>query len=170
MKSVVMLFAAILFAVPVLAQEAEAPEATKPFKHYLGVGAGFTTGYGLSYRYWPGKFGIQANFAPIKTEYEESVSAGITFLMKLVEAGHTNFFLYQGNHFHYYKSDYWYYDEWGNSIRDGQSDSYLNNGIGMGIEFIMLKRVSFNVMVGYASYENFERLSLTGETALYFRF
>ena len=41
------------------------PEETK---HAIGIGVGFTTGYGLSYRYFPTIFGFQVNFAPYKTK------------------------------------------------------------------------------------------------------
>lgn len=43
-------------------------------------------------------------------------------------------------------------------------------GIGIGIEIIILKRISFNLMGGYAGYDSFERIGFTGETGLYFKF
>jgi hypothetical protein len=46
----------------------------------------------------------------------------------------------------------------------------FNNGLGIGIEFILLKRISFNLMGGYGAYRDCETLSLTGETGLYFKF
>jgi hypothetical protein len=136
------------------------------FKHALGFGAGFTTGYGLSYRFMPNKFGVQTNFAPYKDKYRALFSFGITFLYKLIETNNINLFLYQGNHYFYRKEKYIYYDQ-----NDSyQVDKYFNNGLGIGIEFIILKRLSFNLMGGYAGFENFNKISFTGETGLYFRF
>jgi len=47
---------------------------------------------------------------------------------------------------------------------------YLNSGIGVGIEFHSQKRITLNLMVGYAQYESFKSLFFTAETALYYRF
>jgi hypothetical protein len=68
-------------------------------KHALGAGAGFTTGYGLSYRYTPNKFGIQVNFAPYKSESITRFSTGLTFLYQLMETDKTALYLYQANHY-----------------------------------------------------------------------
>jgi hypothetical protein len=136
------------------------------FKHSLGVAGGFTTGYGLSYRYVPQKLGIQATTLLVKDDYQTNFNLGVTFLYKLIDADKTNFFLYQGNMLYYHKSEpdpYNYYI-------DDSSDNYFNNSIGIGIEFIILKRVSLNIMGGYAAYENFDRIGFTGETGLYFMF
>lgn len=135
------------------------------FKHSIGVAAGFTTGYGMSYRYWPKKIGVQTTFAVIKDSYNLQLNTGITFLYKLIEVENTNLFLYQGNQYFYEESNY---SDGVNEYKS--SNGHFNNGIGLGIEFIILKRVSFNIMGGYASYEDFDRIGLTGETALYFKF
>jgi len=70
-------------------------------KHGLGAGAGFTTGYGLSYRYTPNKWGAQVNFAPYKDNETERYSVGLTFLYKLIENTNTSLYAYQGNHYYY---------------------------------------------------------------------
>lgn len=130
------------------------------FNNNLGVAAGFTTGYGLSYRYWPKQFGIQVTFAPYSNDSESQYSFGVAFLLKVIETNYANFFLYQGDHllFHTYK-----YMETTHDV-----NSY--NGVGIGIEFIIIKRISFNLMAGYAGMENFKRIGFTGETGLYFKF
>lgn len=137
----------------------------KNFDHSLGAAAGFTTGYGLSYRFWPSTVGAQLAFAPISNYDRTEISAGLTFLFKLVKTDKANLFLYQGNHMYYYKNKYNYY--W-NGENSGQTT--FNNGIGLGIEFIIVKRVSFNLMGGYAAYDNFDRIGFTGETGLFFKF
>ncbi len=154
-------------------QDNETSEQSQSFKHALGVGAGWTTGYGLSYRYFIDKCGIQATFAPYSDYNTTQFSSGLTFLFYLINAENTNLFFYQGNHFFYSKDTYYYGGGMYISGGDNNSeyvDQFFNHGLGIGIEFLIANRVSFNLMGGYAGYENFDRISLTGETGLYYRF
>jgi len=158
----------LLFTFPLKSNAQEVPETTKPvrLKHALGMAAGATTGYGLSYRYNPSKWTIQTTFAPIMTDYSNRVSLGISFLYYLAENNHTSLFLYEGNHFLYNKSkndDYYY-------TFPEPVEKFWNNGVGIGIEFIIFKQVSFNLMAGYGFYDNFSQLNVTGETGLYYKF
>lgn len=139
-------------------------------KHGLGAGAGFTTGYGLSYRYTPNKWGAQVNFAPYKDNETERYSAGLTILYRLIENTNTSLYAYQGNHY-YYKSQMQYtYNPIApfNETYERVSEGYMNNGVGFGIEILFAKRISFNLMAGFATYRNFSNINLTGETALYY--
>ncbi len=131
------------------------------YKHAFGVAAGFTTGYGLSYRFTPNKFGIQATFAPYVDNEREMFSIGITFLYIIVKAENLNLFLYQGNQYFYNKKKL---------TTPIEVNEYFNNGIGIGLEFTFQKRFGFNIMGGYAGYEDFNKINFTGETALFFRF
>jgi len=137
------------------------------YKYSIGAGIGYATGYGASFRYTPNKFGVQANFSPMYNENTTQFSIGVTFLYKLIEAEKTSFYLYQGNHYNYYKSSHYnsYYNQYNNS-----ETQRFNNGVGVGIQFIILKRVGLDIMGGYAFYDNFERLNLTGEAGLYYKF
>jgi hypothetical protein len=150
------------------------PENRYDSKHEFGLNAGFTTGVGFSYRYWPGKFGIQATVLPIKTEsswtdildiqnlYEEyginvknkkMTSLGLTALLTLDEGKSCKFFSFLGNHY---------------IIRD-DGESY---NIGLGIGFAVKAPVSFNLMAGYGAYDILGKYSLlpTIEFGLYYRF
>jgi hypothetical protein len=149
-----------------LAQQSTEASERINYKHGLGMAAGFTTGFGLSYRYCPSRFSVQATFAPIKTDYSVRVSAGIAFLYNLVETNRTSFYLYEGNHYQYHKENY---DPYGYNS-PGVSNNHLSNGVGIGIEFIIYKRISFNLMAGYASYDFFDEINVTGETGLYYKF
>ncbi|MDD2426408.1 MAG: hypothetical protein PHU00_10405 [Bacteroidales bacterium] len=133
------------------------------YAHSLGIAAGSTTGYGISYRYWPAKIGVQGTFAPYSDEWGSNYSAGVSLLYKIVQAEKVNFFLYQGNHYLYTKEKY-------NDNDYEIINNHFNSGIGFGVEFIILKRVSLNLMGGYAGFENFRRIGFTGETGLYFMF
>ena len=133
------------------------------YEHALGAGVGGTIGYGLAYRFMPNDFGLLTTFAPFNDEYETIISFGVTFLYQLIETDNTNFFIYQGNQYLYkeYKNRYYTYEKVNN---------IFNHGLGFGVEIVILKRISFNIMGGYSSYDNFERIGFTGETGLFYRF
>ncbi len=166
--TILALFAVLIFQnSEVTGQENIYEEESVKFKNAIGLGAGFTTGYGLSYRYIPKEFGIQINFAPYKDDYTSLISIGFTFLWNVIETEKTSLFIYQANHYLYRKSTYIGFWDTSNSVT---KSGKFNNGIGIGIEFILLKRISYNLMGGYGAYRDFETLSLTGETGLYFKF
>lgn len=145
------------------AQTGPESKTENEFKHSLGLGAGATTGLGLAYRYMPGDFGITAMFAPVSDNYMTMISAGITFSYRLAETEKVNFFLYQGNHL--------LHEKWNKDMPQyTESSTIINNGIGIGLEFIIYDRVSLNFMGGYANFDSFRRIGFTGETALFFRF
>ena len=156
-------------------------EETIPhYNHAVGAAAGFTTVYGLSYRYTPTKFGFQVTFAPYKSAGVSRYSMGLTLLYTIIETKNTNLFLYQGNHYFYHSwteyidtaTQIVYYPKpnFTTTIEKKNVDSYFNCGIGIGIEFIIAKRIGFSLMGGYAFYDNFRNVNFTGETALYFKF
>lgn len=148
----------------ILAQKDEESEV-KP-KHSLGAGIGFTTGYGLSYRYTPSNFGIQVNFAPYKTSNVSRFSTGLTFLYRLTNGQTTSLYVYEANHF--YSNSENIPDGLGKTSRS--EEAYFNNGIGFGVEIMVASKIGLNLMTGYASYKNGEELNMTGEAALYFKF
>ena len=91
----------------------------------------------------------------------------------------TTLFLYQANHYFY--DSYIGYDypapdpndpgkEPGPPAETQVTEQYFNNGIGFGVEVTIVKRLGLNFMAGYGFYENFRRLNITGETALYYKF
>lgn len=172
MKKSFFLFVLSFTCIIVSGQDTEQSKQPLEFKHALGVGAGWTTGYGISYRYFLKKYGIQATFAPYSDDYTTQFSAGLSFIIYLINTENTNLFFYQGNHFFYSKKYYYGGGMYitGNDYNSRYVDQFFNNGFGIGIEFLIVNRVSFNLMGGYAGYENLDRISLTGETGLYYRF
>lgn len=140
------------------------------FKHSLGFGAGYTTGNGLSYRFYHNLFGVQLNFAPIIDEDKKYFSSGLSFIYKISETDNLVFFAYQGNHYLYDKSVRYNYDSYGDIIKTEHVNQHYNMGVGIGIDFIIAERICLSVMGGYAAYRNFTKTSLTGEIGLYYRF
>ncbi len=168
MKNLILKSPAIIFLLLIssnlFAQNDKEAEA-KP-KHSLGAGIGFTTGYGLSYRYTPSRFGFQVNFAPYKTSNVSRYSTGLTFLYRLTNGETTSLYIYEANH--YYSNSENITDNFGKTSRSEQA--YFNNGIGFGVEIMVASKIGLNLMTGYASYKNGEELNMTGEAALYFKF
>lgn len=176
MKKLLLISSLFFITIGVFAQEKK-----DRFNHSLGFGAGVSTGYGLSYRYFGGKLGVQVNFSPYKDETKVIMSSGVTFLFRLVELEKLSFYAYQANHFYYEKESYTYteYDyeysngttiTTANKVTYLNEQKYFNNGAGIGLEFTPSKRISLNVMGGYGGQKDFRKISFTGETAIYFKF
>ena len=144
-----------LLHVSVFAQEETTGSDILKSKHELGIAAGFSTGFGISYRYFPCDFGAQLTFAPIVDGNSTLISSGLTFMYRIIETEKSKFFLYQGNHLLYEKRR--------------TVDKNLINSLGIGIELVINNRVGINLMGGFAGYESFTQLSMTGEVGLFYK-
>ena len=171
MKYLLVTIISLSFLINTSYAQNDSTATTPKFKHAIGVTAGFTIGNGLSYRHSFNKFEIQGSFAPFKDEFSSKYSVGATFIYKLVETPKVIFLLYQGNQYIYKEDMEYSWDINGNQLsEDKVIESYVNNGIGIGVRFIILKRVGLDIMGGYASYDNYSRISFTGEIGLFFMF
>lgn len=148
------------------AQEKKDTSSNQSTKHALGLGAGYSTGYGISYRYLSGKIGAQINFAPFAETKRSIYSVGLTLLYRLREKKNTSVYLYQGNHFYYKKEEITPYLI--GAPYDVKTEKWINS-IGFGIEFNLSEDIGLNLMTGFASYSQ-TGINLTGETALFYRF
>jgi hypothetical protein len=147
----------------------------------VGAGAGFVTGYGLSYRQWIGSYGFQVNFAPYydasQSYSSTTISLGLTGLRMIKEAKYVNLFGYLGAHYFrdYATSTEYYYDYTTNmsgqmNYTSGEDLLFLGGGPGFDFHFWHL---SFNLMFGIAYQTDFSGsagVHFTGETALYYSF
>ncbi len=170
MKNQLILILAGIFMINHTVISQISPSTDNRFNHALGVTAGFTTGYGLSYRLQPGKLGAMITFAPNTDTYQNKFNAGFTLLYKVVETEKANLFIYQGNALFYSKLRVEENNSPWISSEEKKATKKFNNGIGLGIECIIVKRISFNLMGGYAKFGDFDNIHITGETGLYFRF
>lgn len=144
--------------------------------HNIGIGAGYVTGYGISYRHWfPSDWGFQVNFAPYydKTEYSEerNLSLGLTGLRVIHGAETVNLIGYAGASVLYDYDRYSYYYEYSEEEVETTNTTYtFGGGPGFDLRFWHL---SFNAMFGIrVSTDSNEEvhLDITGETALYYSF
>lgn len=120
--------------------------------HAFGITAGSTTGNGLAYRYHPSKWGVQIALLPNINEYRHNIYSGLAFLYRVTDNEKANFLFYNGHRFRF----------------EPESTSY-NLGFGVGLEIIMFKRLSFNLMAGYGAYRNFNDITFSGEISLLYR-
>ncbi len=123
------------------------------YKHNVGVGAGFTTGMGLSYRYFPNKFGVQVSFLPVKNDDFRLISTGLTGLVKSVDTKYFDTFAFLGNHYVTTFDDYEY-----------------QIGIGYGLSFG--RRVIVSAMLGMGFFDVTKTFNIlpTAEAGIYFSF
>lgn len=161
-----------LISMPLFAQNDSLNiKRNKDTSHSLGAGAGFTTGYGISYRQIFNRIGMQFSFAPYYDRTTSRFSTGITLLYTLGKTESTTLYLYQGNHWYYVSQPITNTDPITNQETTKRStESYVNNGIGFGVEFTVAKNIGLNFMTGYAFYDNFNMLNVTGEIAVYFKY
>ncbi|MEZ5010496.1 MAG: hypothetical protein R2744_02125 [Bacteroidales bacterium] len=171
------LFLAMLI-IPVYLSAQDTPDkynGSKKLEYGIGAAAGFSTGYGLSFRYWPSDWGIQLTTAPYYTKNDSRVSIGASLLRTLNDDSRIiQLYVYYGNHLLIERWSDYYYD--GNY---GETSKYTTwiTGIGPGFEFTIAGKVSFNLMFGIASYTEFSNnhdtswmLNMTAETGLYYKF
>ena len=125
-------------------------------KNRIGLHSGLTTGVGLSYRYKPGKFALQATGIPIFTGDGGTVlSGGLSAMYYLREERGADLFTYFGNHIFY------------------NEEAIYNLGVGIGIDFHPWKNVlDISLQGGYGVINvNRDALSVpTLEVGLYYRF
>ena len=161
MRLIIIFLTTILLVVNcnVFGQVNEIKKENNSYNHSIGIGAGFTTGFGLSYRFLPQKMGVQTTILILPDNYYSSI--GITFLYKLIQRQNSSFYLYQSNLYSTYrtsgsKSDSPYY-EW-------------FNGFGFGTEILLSRRIGLNFMGGLGLFDSFDEFTVTGETGLYYKF
>lgn len=172
MKKVIL---TLLFSLTTLYLGAEETiEEIRP--NYIGGAAGFSTGYGLSYRYWPGDLGTQIVFTPIINEYGTSFNVGTGLFKTLHDGKATRLFLFlAGNGTYTEGVESIYADEVPfDVIREEEYTRFdWGVGIGPGLEIYFFKNIVLDIMFGYRYGQGdsyFEGLGFTAEAALYYRF
>lgn len=172
--------AILLHVLPSSAQQADSLKPVKIRKHSIGLGLGFTTGIGLTYRYMPDKLGFQLTAGGFKDNNSSLGSGGLTLLYNILATEKLNFFSYYSNSiwyrtYEYYMSSnpvydpvYGYYQY--HTSYETRSETLWNTGLGLGVEFLASKKVGFNFMLGWAGYDTFRLILPTGETCILIKF
>jgi hypothetical protein len=155
-------FTMFALSMPLRAEEKQSnPNAMSLKTHNIGAGAGFLTGYGLTYRHWsPSKFGYQATLIPVIRINEDETffnsSSGLIGLRSFHQTQMTNFFGYLGGHYNYlYERDrrYNYIPVSNTSVaydyKEFTHNLFTGGGIGIEIHFWNL---NYSLMTGYAGH------------------
>ena len=146
-------------------------------KYNIGFAAGFTTGYGLSYRQWfDNGYGMQFSCGPYYDKNSDatdvSLSLGVAGLKMIHSARRINLFGYYGTHLHYsYFKQNNIFDLYANSASITE-DWNLFTGGGAGLDF-HVGIISLSVMTGLmlsSDFKNNYHFGITAETALYYSF
>ncbi len=141
--------------------------------HCIGVAAGFTTGGGLSYRYWFGnEYGVQATILPLhrkeKDMQETDISLGITGLRTFFTTRYIDLVGYVGA-----RGQYMYEKNNRLFAKENEYEKYTAT-IGGGPGFnINLSRLSLNFLFGIrgtVDSEGGELVTMTSEVAAYYCF
>jgi len=140
-------------------------------KHHLGYHFGTQQNYGLSYRYWPNKIGIEATFlptimAPLKKSYNQKLTFGISVLYTIKDYEKVDLFGYFSNVV---------------ISQQNKSDNptfiidpyVFNSALGLGLKIDFLEDLNFNFQFGYGAY-NYNtkswKATMVVEGGLYYNF
>ena len=134
--------------------------------HYIGGAAGFSTGYGLSYRYWPNSYGSQVVFTPLWDGDNVTINIGIGGFKTIYETKWTRLFIFlasNGTYSNYYENI--------ENLRIQNFSAVI--GVGPGLEIFIFNNIALDIMFGYkfgTETSDFSGLGFTAECGLYYRF
>ncbi len=137
------------------------------YKMRIGLGAGFTSGLGFSFKYQPKNLGVQLNLLPYFDDYgrQKYINAGLTLNYDLWHNNKNAIFAYLASSYTSSTQRQWY------SSSKYATSSSLNSGLGFGLEVLSFEnRVVIDVMTGYAQYDTFKQMFLTAEFAIHYLF
>lgn len=146
--------------------------------HYIGAAAGFSTGYGLSYRYWPGQYGAQVVFTPYADDSGYIINLGTAGFRNLHNSTHTKLYLFLAGNgtlsSYNYEGGITYEEELLDTEVDIRKDMVFNFavGFGPGFEIYLFKNLVIDLMFGYRYSTGgiTSGLGFTAEVAVYYRF
>jgi hypothetical protein len=166
MKKILLVLAVVILCRTSFAQENET-------KHYVGINVGYTTGVGLSYRYWPKKIGLQVTTLPLYSKDSTYGSIGLTCLLKIKQFDNEFFssrFLFYASHqvTNFFGGRSAYHP----AKLMGEDRSWVYNaGFGFGFD-IGNGNVVLNLMLGYAVLDITDNIKTRPvvESGMFYRF
>jgi len=119
---------ALIFSSSLKAQD---PDIQK-YNNYIGINAGYTSGLGFTYGYWPGKLGAQISILPISTDENTLYSVSLTPFFAFHRSQYFKGYVFLGNHFVSNKNDTEYNIGFGPGFEAGSRVVFsLRGGIGL---------------------------------------
>jgi hypothetical protein len=122
--------------------------------HALGIAAGTSTGYGISYRFFYSRFSVLTVAAPFYGDAFDLSSYGLSFIYQATNYPQTNLLVYQGNRF----------------LTDQFGVESITNGAGIGLEYNGDDNIVLNFMFGFAGYDSFRSIYPSVEAGVFFKF
>lgn len=167
------------------AQEIDSTSTEKNYyKHAVGMTFTSASGLGMSYRYRiKNSFGFQISYLPVIETIrgrENNHVFGFSFIYTFYEGEKSNFYIYQGN-------SYWISQEVGGGYYAYHTNNgaihtnpnyyeeynyykkFMNNSLGLGMEFLIQERGGVNIQVGLGGYDNFTSILPAGGISLYYK-
>ena len=112
------------------AQQATPESKEQKGGHGLGLILSSSNGKGLSYRYWPGVYGVHVSFVPADLGDEQYYNGGLTGYARIKRYSLGDLFMHVGAEYEYRsRLDYNY------NYSTGYSDSYRVNATGINFGF-----------------------------------
>mgnify|MGYP000713519805 CR=1 FL=1 len=149
--------------------QAQTPTKTK-LNHHLGLHTSSLGGLGFSYRYWPGKMGVQVTALPVfRKKKGHFVSLAANLLYTLKEGRKVDLYTYTGIHYVGVKSSEFTSNQ--GVITSNKSES-INLGLGIGFKINLTEFLNLNLQTGYGFYNiNNDFIStMAGGVGLYYSF
>lgn len=110
----------------------------------IGLHAGWSSGYGLSYRYEVNDWEFMSVFSPIINRYNNWYSVGQTAMRTVHKGKNANMFLYLGGHYHYYLYEFNDF----NGLLTMRNTQYMIGGFGYGIKIWFSENVFLSMQMG----------------------
>ena len=175
MRRIIVSLLGFLMVTCVFAQKTDSTVTQRTVE--IGLHAGYTTGIGLSLRYWPNKLGVQLTCLPARKNNETYINAGLTGLYSFYHLPYFRFFGYLGGNLiignhppDMAMSGNGPFTNAMSSQTPYRRTTKYNIGFGPGIGFGTIVRI--NLMVGYGVYDVAGVCDIlpTAEMGLYYRF
>jgi hypothetical protein len=124
-----------------------------PSGHALGAALTSSNGKGLTYRYWPRKYGFHVSFIPASRNESRFYNVGLTGYAKLKEYEMGTLFLHAGAEYQYQYQSHTNSSGYPNYITSSYitKSNGLNIGAGPGFHVIQ-KYISMDIFLGYGAY------------------
>jgi len=153
MKKTILISLLFISSLALNAQNNDSTKTSK-FKHSIGLQAGYSSAYGLSYKMDYNNWGLMTVFSPRITNNSSLYSIGLTGLRTINKEDKASMFLYLGEHIFYNSYsldlDLNYISAFGYGMKINFSPKvYLNLQFGLAVNFYKYK---------YTDYYNIPRL------------
>lgn len=169
------LIISLLLSIGMYAQDTVQCSKKTALKHSVGIGNGYTTGYGALYRFQPKKLGVQVMFALQSGARNVRCNSSLAFFYTLWRRKNLSIMAYQSNLYRYRKETQFYTPdgELSESVTSNKTilkKNQFSHGIGAGVEILLLDCIGLNLLTGYGIFNHAAYFHPSIEGAVYYKF